>query len=408
MSLDALSRGFKQNLSSGIANFHEVMNPSNDELLSLQPEYMGLVAGESEKVASFALKMLKKVEQAKILDDAAYVQMAPDAFAKKGKGLAKTVLVQLKKIAKRSAALQRNVLEVIAETALSHVNGDIQLAALEFLRASEESLDEQLREAIGARIDDLPPTLQSEARTLVGEVDSRKADLGDGPAEVADLRKRASALPARWRNLAGVDDALASLDGGPSVGPLALDRLDIPVLAGVASVSPLSSVDDLLDLTAQAIEGVESALDVERILDGISRLGGMRDGSFEKRAAPILARLVKTHYGGDGARGIVNGWGTVGNMEKLLVWWLSDSEGANATEEIDRWRPALNLEDFMEKRIEEILDRVTVGAYWEKERMRPPVRCDGRWVAKPRWITKPMTAISGWRQTAHGLHRPSG
>ena len=110
---------------------------------------------------------------------------------------------------------------------------------------------------------------------------------------LAACQAAASRLPAHWRKLAGVDQATSACVDGTWPGPLEFDLMSVPLLTGVKPVTPFATVDELLDAVAHATENLESAVELERIFDGISRFGLQDSAAFRRRAAPLLVRRKK-------------------------------------------------------------------------------------------------------------------
>jgi hypothetical protein len=73
---------------------------------------------------------------------------------------------------------------------------------------------------------------------------------------------------------------------------------------------PLATVDELLDAVAHATEHLESAVELERIFDGISRFGLQDSAAFRRRAAPLLVRRKKARH---------KTWSTVIPFDLLLI-----------------------------------------------------------------------------------------
>jgi hypothetical protein len=157
-------------------------------------------------------------------------------------------------------------------------------------------------------------------------------------------------LEPRWRAAAGLDEALQALDENRFPAPLKFELIDVPVLTGAEAIEPIATVDELLDAVAHAVEEVDSADELERILDGISRLCGPRPDGFARRAAPVAQRLA-THQ--EGSRGLLNHGLAPAALGELLLTWLRD---APAAARLDGSRSALGR--FIDRRLKEVTARV--------------------------------------------------
>jgi hypothetical protein len=82
--------------------------------------------------------------------------------------------------------------------------------------------------------------------------------------------------------------------------PLALSDGCRGVLADSDAITPIASVDELIDSVLHAIEVVDSPDELERIIDAIIRLADQRPADFDQRVAPLLHRLNKGQVGSNG------------------------------------------------------------------------------------------------------------
>lgn len=274
-TLAGQTTGFKQNILSGFAKLHEQLNPTPDELATRQPIYCDLMSVHLPRVVGFAVKMIKKVDQSKTLDDTAFVAAAPAVFAVTTKGPPKTVISLLQKLAKRRPDLVPQVSRAMIE-ALNHRIEEVQGAAISWLAAITDQLDQELIQAIAQRLDDLPATIRPQAIDLInragGDIEATTAAEADEIQQrLTECRQRAAAIGPTWRQIAGTGDALAALETAGWATPLDFDAMRVPVLSGLEPVEAIASLEELIDAVAHGIEQVDSAIEVERILDGICR-----------------------------------------------------------------------------------------------------------------------------------------
>ncbi len=368
-SLRGMGHDFKQNLLGGFGAFHEGLSPSTAEMVACQGHYAALLAAPSSRVVAFGMKMLKKLERVKKLDDVLFVANAANVFDKKEKGPAKSVLALYKKIAKRSPALLFPILEAIAARALVHPDVDVLEGALSFLESHAGAVDPEIRRVVTENSEALPTTLQGRGRLLGIEgagLDSEPAVVSDGPRLAEELKGRAEALADRWRRVAGVDVALRCLESGELPEALDLDPFKYPISSAYAPIAAIATVDELFDAVSAAVEKVDEADQVERILDGISRLGTERPPGFARRAAPIVTRLKKGHGELWSVNGIANAFRDSSEMELLLYEWLVGcslvafpDDGAGGSNR--RTHRVPTLETFQDGRLAEIRDRLRRG-----------------------------------------------
>ncbi|REJ86942.1 MAG: hypothetical protein DWQ35_22545 [Planctomycetota bacterium] len=327
-TLAGLTTGFKQNILSGFARLHESLEPTGDEMAARQMTYSDLISSPVSQVVSFTIKMIKKLDKEAQLDDEALVLSAGRVFDVRTKGPPKSVITLFKKVARRRPNLARQVGRALVP-ALDHPAEDVQSAAIDLLATLADKLDTSLASQIYDRLDSLPATIRPQAAQLVGKLGGTVEDAPvaestvDVGAALAECRERAAALDPRWRKLAGIDDAIAAVESSTWAGPLDFEMTDVPLLSAVDSVEPIESMEQLIDEVAHALESVESAINVERILDGMSRLSDQRTDDFECRVAPLVKRAAK--IANAEARGIANQSFMFPQLSHLLGVWLADS-----------------------------------------------------------------------------------
>jgi hypothetical protein len=277
---------------------------------------------------------------------------------RKGKGMAKTVLAQFQKIGKRSPGLLPTILSAVASRGLLHGDGDVQEASIALLEVWKAALEVATREAIGTRIDDLPMTLQARARALVGFEDKAVTVGARQPAARNKKKEKPKVpreIPAHWRALAGVDAALAAIEDGTMPPPLSFDVADVPVLTGMNSITAVESMDELFDLVSRCVMGKFSAMDLERMLDGISRIDRATSKDFARLALPLAARLAPYPVRRD-------------SVEECLRYWLTGDastvgvliEGHHRSNPPDAEN---SIEDFLRERVIELGRRLVRGVH---------------------------------------------
>src|SRR5262249_48331623 len=117
---------------------------------------------------------------------------------------------------------------------------------------------------------------------------AKRADTQEEP-----LLQRAQALDKKWRALASVDTLLSALEANSDSNlALDLDPLAIPRLDPDRRVKPIEDLDELIDVFAHVLEVPEEPTEVERVLDGVSRLCDQRPDDFAARTGPLRKRAL--------------------------------------------------------------------------------------------------------------------
>lgn len=315
--LGGLQTGFKLNHLTGFARLYGNLNPTPDENASRQATFTDLLSVKVSQVAGFAMKMLKEIEKAKKLDDLQFVTAVSPLFDTPTKGPAKSALSLFKKIAKRSPELRDKIAEVVVNSAILHPADDIVVAVIELISGWQKELSKETMQTLADATPELPAAAQLLARELIQSsglnVEDEKTNASNIEEQLADLRAEIEEIDECYQRLAGLDEAVSAIESGSWPGPLTFTPFDVPVLTGVNKVVPINSIDELRDVIAHAVEQVDSALDFERILDAICRLGRENSPEFDRLAAPLTKRIIDRPYD-EAGRGITTLGTTLANL----------------------------------------------------------------------------------------------
>ncbi len=363
-TLSGQMTGLRPHILGGFARMHDYLKPTIDEMTGRQSTYCDLLSVPVPHVVSFALKLLKKVDQKKRLDDTLFVAAVTPVFGIKTKGASKTAIGILKNIAKRRPELIPDLCRKLVD-AIGHPSEDVQDAAASLLATLADQLDQDLVSALAERLDMLAATVRPRVAELIEKAGGRvntalAAGMGDEEditARLADCQAQAKALDPHWRRLAGVDTALTALEHGHWAPPPAFSPIDVPVLSGVEPVEPIETVDELIDAVAHAIEKIDSCYEAERILDGISRLCDQRPDDFDRRVAPLIARIKKLAES-DNNRGMTNPHNGLEELENVVTAWLSGSVEERRHIGGTEGRPDRSIMRFLNLRLKTLRERV--------------------------------------------------
>ena len=385
-SLAGLTTGFKQNVLNGFIKFHQQLNPTAAEIAQRQSTFCDLCSSPLSSVVTFANKMLKKLDQVKKLDDESFVAAAESTFNVTTKGPPKAAIGLLKKVAKRSAHLlpqiQRSLL-----TAIRHPAEEIQTLAIELL-SQFETVDSKVLRDVADQLDELPPTLLSAAQELIGDVVlANRTNPETGLAEgIENLKARIASLGSIRRDL-GLDETIHALEKNAWPTRLDFDPMNIPVLSSVDPIEPISDLNELIDAVAHAIEHVDSADEVERILDGISRLCDQRPDDFDRRVKPLVKRIEKLKDS-ESTKTIVTYNQGVSEQSRVICAWLAKRADLAKPSWRAHNRPAADATNFINIRFDALRSRVIAE-------VAAPLLCAP--THQRGWID-PLVLIDRWRQ----------
>lgn len=396
-TLSGLTTGLKQYTLSGFAKLHDQLAPTPVEMASRQPTYCDLLSVPLPHTVNFAVKMLRKLEQSKCLDEEAFLTSASAAFDGSTKGPAKSMVSLLKKIVKRRPELAPHIAKTLLN-ALRHPAADVQAAAVKLFAELADRADPQTVQDLADQLDELPAAIRPQAEQLVqqagGEIDrtATESESAELNARMLACRGRAGAIPARWRALAGVDEALTAIDRTEWAAPLDFDMMQTPILASLETIVPIETNEELIDAVAHAIEAVESASEVERIVDGISRLCDQKPDDFDRRVAPLVKRIEKVKD--SESRGIGSYHAGMPALARLVGAWLAK----NTDLAKPRWnyKSGTDVTDFVARRLNDVAERVMRD---EAAALLAMPTHKGGWI-------DPVVLVMRWRQLEDSGRRP--
>jgi hypothetical protein len=175
--------------------------------------------------------------------------------------------------------------------ALPHPAKDVQAQAVALLARCRPAATDEVDALLARFADDLPASLR---------------------AELAGTTATAGAL--------NHDDALDDGDDGTQLPNAPMSILDARPCATAEPLVPIEDVQALIDLASHVVEKVDGAADIERLLDGISRLCDQRPDDFDMRTG-ALAKRLRARRTGTLDHGVL-AWGAPPELEHLLAAWL--------------------------------------------------------------------------------------
>ena len=242
-SLDALLRDFRPSMVGWYAKLHEALEPDEDERRRRIDTYLSLLTSPVPAVVREGLTGLRAVEEDVRADGLARAAAGP--LSQKQKNLAVDMLRLLERAAEREPEA-RPALLAAAALALGHERADVQERALTLL---ERDADEASRAELLRLAETVAPQFRGRVEALTGIAPVSRAEPVEPPV------------------------------AAPPPAPV-----DAPLV-------PVESVDELVELAAFLLEGQGTGDDVERLLDGVSRLCDQKPPGFERRTAGVRKRL---------------------------------------------------------------------------------------------------------------------
>jgi hypothetical protein len=259
-SLGALARDFAQFRAGWFSRFHEALEPALPEREERLDRYLRLLASSIPPTATFALKAVRLVDAARPIAASRLAAHLEPVLTARSKAAIKYALELLERAARREKAFAPAGAR-LAAGALLHASPEVQALALAFLERHGDPENAELRRRIGEVKDNAAASLRARLSRWVGP----PASAGGGAAGA--IQPPAASSPPR----------AAASDIGARAWPAPL-------------APPISSLDELLDRAAFVLENPGETDELERVLDGVSRLCGLRPGDLAERSGPLRKR----------------------------------------------------------------------------------------------------------------------
>ena len=258
-SLDALMRDFRPSTLTWYVQLHEALEPTLEERQDRLDRYLALITSPAAPALKAGLGGLKELGDAVPSEDLA--RAATPALVQPQKTHAIAMLRQLESAAKRDEE-SRPVLLGAAAQALSHEKQDVQERALKLLERYEEDAP---RAELLSYLDAVAPTLRPRVDALTGL--ETKHEIAAPPMEELTGPAALAVQNGRWPD----------------------PRLPDFLPPGEA-LTPVESVDELIELASALLEDQGTGDEAERFLEGVSRLCGERPQGFERRTEGLVKR----------------------------------------------------------------------------------------------------------------------
>ena len=432
-SLEALRRGRRAAGATWFFKFHEYLEPTLDERAERQSLYLDLLSNAVPAVVTFALDALGLLAKEKRLDAKSYLHAVPRVFEVAPKGPPVTAIKLLGPLVKQQPDLVVTAAVAVCR-ALGHESPDVQKAAITWLESLKlgpndavageldnriESVAASLRERVKQLRQHVQPNGSADAVRVTGKgvkgkgvADTRvagvessspqrgKPSLGAAktptPAtrssdssvepnehmqEETALRDEIAALTESQRAAAGIDTGLRVLDHNGELVAVPIDPLKLIHLLPEHELTPIASLDELIEELSSAIESPIDADQFERLLDGFSRLCDQHPPDFATRTAPLLKRTLKLSDRVDR------------HLSHLIETWCQNESNAALPE----WpRADLTILGFMADRTRQLGRRVQQG------RAMPLLSAPthrGGWLSPPAFVER----LVAWQQTGTEL-----
>lgn len=295
--------------------------------LAFQPQWISLLSDPQGPIAGFALEQLIQIEKAGKLNAQEAVFEVPHLFNHKPKGHARKAVALLGRLAKM-AELRSDAVRGLA-FALAHPAKEVQEDAITELAIHLESTDDEVIESIRLHLETIVPTLRSRLETLLpgsSKQETPEAELSasEDAAEVAD---RVASLGDELAGRFQIREAVEAVSTGNLAEPGSWRMNQIRVLDTYEAITPIETVEELVQVTSAAVEKCECPDTLDRVIGAISRLYKERPKHFDSLTKSLRNRACQDIMNRP-MRGIVGGLFSE-SVARCIGAWLKDTKFFN-------------------------------------------------------------------------------
>jgi hypothetical protein len=251
-ALGTLERDFAAFRAGWFSRFYVRLELNDDERAARAGRFLTLLGSAIPATVTLALDELVKLEKYAPLPASELVPVLAPVTLARHKSTVKRCLKLLAAIAKREPAAKPEIARALV-LALGHEAADVQKAALDMLDSIGDRKDSELLERLQVA----------------------------APGVVATLQKRVAA----WVPLTEVAPP------APVPTPRVTERVSPFDLS--RALEPLASLDELIFAFAHILEDDSDPMELERVLDGVTRFSGGRPADFVAKTSPLVKRAKK-------------------------------------------------------------------------------------------------------------------
>jgi hypothetical protein len=253
---------------------HERLEPSHEERVRRADRYLARLREPSSASIDFGVRMAGCVWRDGSLDASVYVRALEPLAYGSNRRRAATVLRIIDRVGRTQLAAVALAPPIALEVLAVQDAADLQDLALDLLDSFADA--SQLAQ-LGTRATSLAPSVRARARALAG---TRAGAVPSDTEPLSVTEDPGVRFDRRIARLAGINEARA-----------VFRRTDVRCLLPAAAVRPIDDLEELLRLVLDTMRDPELRFEVDRAIDGISRLCHLP--LDEPRSTAALVRRVR-------------------------------------------------------------------------------------------------------------------
>jgi hypothetical protein len=308
--------------------FHTIMDElplSDSQKDQMVTRYVGLLSTKDSATLVWALNHLNnaKVDQLPITDLLGNIS---NVFFVKRKEPAVAAIKLLEKLIKQ---MPKNTgIATALLDAFEHHSADVHKRALSVIKKNKLNEDSAFSQELNERMSGTAVLLREEAKSLnsPGSAGFQPA-LSESSLDIDELLQQASQVPTLFGEAAEIPAAVEAVIQTRLPAALSLNSRVIPRLDPDQQITPIESIDDLVFLVAQILDGNGSSESIEQALDGILRCCDQRPEDFATRVSSLNKRITSQLGEGPTALGLqFQGVSPVTDLAAVCRAWIVESK----------------------------------------------------------------------------------
>jgi Family of unknown function (DUF6493) len=270
--LNALGRGFIQFRSGWFSRLHEDLKPTVEERIELTESYAQLLGSPIPPTVTFAIKALQAIDQSHPLPETLLERHLSPCLLSQQKAVVTAALSLLERAVKRKKSFSSAACQLAAVT-LQHESPEIQSKAINFLKRYADKANETLLKTVSLYREALAPSASIMLEEWLGEGTTHK--LIQAPAPTSSDSNSNTKIRIKYAM------NCQQLDGWP--------------LKCLSPIEPILNPEELIHTAAYVLEHPGDVIEIERVLDGISRMPGLDDEKLRALAALLKKQISKAN-----------------------------------------------------------------------------------------------------------------
>ncbi len=289
--LSALERDDRDSRVRWFLSLHRKLVPTPAELAERLDRYLGLLASRNTLIVTFALEAVGALDAVDCLPPSRLVSGIVPVLLSRAKGTVLKALGYLDHAVDRDPSLKARA-AAVAVGALAHESPSIHKAVLDWIKRHGAESQPEVVDRLRARIDTVAASERARLACWLGATsDTVSPDSATNDAEELELLERASAIEPSIAEILCITELVANVRRGRGDHrAIRLIETTAPRLDPARAIAPINDLDELIAVFLTVLENPEDPEQLERILDGVSRLCQHRPEDFDWRAAPLRAR----------------------------------------------------------------------------------------------------------------------